>query len=526
MQTLLVTGGAGFIGSTFVRQLLAASDWRIVNLDALTYAGNLASLQHAMQDESRHVFVHGDIRDRSLVSELLQKYDCDALVHFAAESHVDRSIGNPTEFAETNVMGTLQLLQASLSYWQGLEGEAKDRFRFLHVSTDEVYGSLGDTGKFLESTPYAPNSPYSASKAASDHFVRAYQETFGLPTLMTHCSNNYGPYQFPEKLIPLMILNAVAGKPLPVYGDGKNVRDWIHVEDHCEAIRTVLSKGKPGDTYNIGGDCEQSNLDVVHAICDAVDKIAKPDATRPSRELIQFVTDRPGHDFRYAIDGSKIASELGWVPKTPFSKGMEQAVRWYLENAEWVGEVSGGYDGERIGLLDAATTQRQAKFPHETIEGVIFTEIKRFSDDRGWLCELYRHDEVDEQYHPRMAYISETLPGVARGPHEHVDQADLFAFYGPGDFELYLWDNRKSSATYGKRSVTIVGESNPQTVIIPPGVVHAYKNVSTLPGRVVNAPNRLYAGHGKAEPVDEIRHEDTPGSPYSIEDMERSYQAP
>lgn len=520
MKTLLVTGGAGFIGGTFVRQLLATTDWRIINLDALTYAGNLASLEHAMQDD-RHVFIHGDIRDGKLVRDIMEKHRCSAVVHFAAESHVDRSIGNPTEFAETNVMGTLQLLQAAHAHWKTLDDSAKADFRFLHVSTDEVYGSLGDTGKFSETTPYSPNSPYSASKAASDHFVRAYQETFGLPTLMTHCSNNYGPYQFPEKLIPLMILNAVAGKPLPVYGDGKNVRDWIHVEDHCDAIRVVLAKGKPGETYNIGGDCEKSNLDVVHTICDAVDKLARTSTDAPSREQITYVTDRPGHDFRYAIDGTKIATELGWTPKTPFDKGIEQAVRWYLDNEAWVAEVSQSYDGERLGLNDGAT-RRTGTHPQEPIDDVVFNAIKRFTDDRGWLSEIYRHDEVDPEYHPRMAYISETLPGVARGPHEHVDQADLFAFYGPGDFELYLWDAREKSATHGNRSVTVVGESNPQTVIIPPGVVHAYKNISSKPGRVVNAPNRLYAGEGKSEPVDEIRHEDTPGSPYSIDDMEQS----
>ncbi len=525
MKTYLITGGAGFIGSTFVRQLLASSSCRIINLDALTYAGNLGSLQHAIQDKERHVFVKGDIRDRQLVSELLEKYQCSAIVHFAAESHVDRSLENPNEFAETNVMGTLQLLQAALAYWNNLEGEAKDEFRFLHVSTDEVYGSLGDEGKFKETTPYSPNSPYSASKAASDHFVRAYHETFHLPTLMTHCSNNYGPYQFPEKLIPLMILNAVAGKPLPVYGDGKNVRDWIHVEDHCDAIRVVLKKGTPGQTYNVGGNCEKSNLDVVHTICDAVDRLAKSDSDQPSRELIQYVTDRPGHDFRYAIDGSKIEKTLGWIPKTPFETGIEQAVRWYLENKEWVAEVSQKYDGKRLGLSASDSVSGSPDdLPQQEIEGVVFGDIKRFTDDRGWLCELFRHDEIDPEFHPRMAYVSETLPGVARGPHEHVDQADYFAFYGPGDFELYLWDNRESSPTSGNRSVVVVGASNPSTVIIPAGVVHAYKNISPVSGRVVNAPNRLYAGEGKSEPVDEIRHEDTPGSPYSIEEFARAHQ--
>jgi len=351
IPTILVTGGAGFIGGCFVRQHLAAGTVRIINLDLLTYAGNLDSVPPA--DSNRNIFVEGNILDRELVDQLLETYNPQAIVHFAAESHVDRSIDGPAAFVQTNVVGTCNLLDASLAYYRGLAGESKSAFRFLHVSTDEVYGSLGATGKFTESTPYSPNSPYSASKASSDMFVRAYRETYGLPILVTNCSNNYGPYQFPEKLIPLMILNAVEGKPLPVYGDGQNVRDWLFVEDHCRAITSVLEKGRLGETYNIGGDSERSNLQVVHAICDLVDEQLGREPGH-ARLLIRYVQDRPGHDRRYAIDASKIQSELAWKPSVAFEEGLRATVGWYLSEKSWVQRVSSGdYRRQRLGVTES-----------------------------------------------------------------------------------------------------------------------------------------------------------------------------
>ncbi len=345
---ILVTGGAGFIGSCLVRQLIHEGH-TVINLDRLTYAGNLDSLASVLNVE-RHLFVQGDIGDSALVKHLLETHRPSAIVNLAAESHVDRSIDGPRAFVHTNVVGTFELLMAARAYWERLPSARKDVFRFLHVSTDEVYGSLGTSGKFSETTPYAPNSPYSASKAASDHFVRAFHHTFGLPVLTTNCSNNYGPYQFPEKLIPLMILNAVEGRALPVYGDGKNIRDWLYVEDHCRAIRSVLEAGKPGEVYNIGGNCERTNIDVVMQICHLVDEL-RPDLPHaPCESLISFVQDRPGHDRRYAIDSSKIETALGWRPQESFESGLARTVEWYLHNPEWVERVTTGkYRRERLG---------------------------------------------------------------------------------------------------------------------------------------------------------------------------------
>jgi len=354
MNTLLVTGGAGFIGSCFVRQWLVEEQGAIVNLDKLTYAGNLDSLDAVAQDR-RHRFVRGDIGDSQLVARLLEEHRPRAIINFAAESHVDRSIDGPAEFVETNVLSSFRLLEAARRYWQGLDEPQARKFRFLQVSTDEVFGSLGPQGAFSETTPYSPNSPYSASKAAFDHFVRAYHHTFGLPTLVTNCSNNYGPFQFPEKLIPLMILNAIEGKPLPVYGDGQQVRDWLFVEDHCSAIRRVLELGKPGETYNIGGNCERTNLSIVETICAAIDDRLPELAHGPCRSLISYVKDRPGHDRRYAIDAAKISRELGWRPAQKFESGLALTVDWYLANHRWVNRVtSGSYRRERLGLLSAS----------------------------------------------------------------------------------------------------------------------------------------------------------------------------
>ena len=348
MTTWLVTGGAGFIGGNFVLEAVARGV-KVVNLDALTYAGNRDTLA-SLDGDPNHVFVHGDIGDRDLVAKLLAENRPDAVLNFAAESHVDRSIDGPAAFIQTNVVGTLALLEAVRDHWKALQGEAKDSFRFLHVSTDEVYGSLGETGKFTEETPYAPNSPYSASKAASDHLVRAFHHTYGLPVLTTNCSNNYGPYHFPEKLVPLIIAKALAGEALPVYGDGKQVRDWLFVADHCEAIRTVLAKGRVGETYNVGGNAEKQNLEVVQAICALLDA-RRPRADGISRaSQITFVADRPGHDRRYAIDASKLRDELGWVPKYDFERGIAETIDWYLNHQDWVQRVlDGSYRLERIG---------------------------------------------------------------------------------------------------------------------------------------------------------------------------------
>jgi dTDP-glucose 4,6-dehydratase len=349
MATILITGGAGFIGGEFVRQCLAEEADVVVNLDKLTYAGNLDSLA-SVEQNAQHVFVRGDIGDEACVRQLLFDYRPRAIVNFAAESHVDRSIDDPSAFVTTNVLGTFRLLEVTRTYWQSLPKEMRSEFRFLHVSTDEVYGSLGPTGKFTESSQYAPNSPYSASKAASDHFVRAFHRTYGLPTLTTNCSNNYGPFQFPEKLVPLIILNCLDGRPLPIYGDGMQIRDWIYVADHCRAIRAVLDRGRVGEVYNIGGNSERTNLDVVRAICTTIDTLRPGLPHTPSAALITHVQDRPGHDRRYAIDYTKLRNQLHWEPTESFTTGIRKTVSWYLDHSDWVDRVvSGGYREERLG---------------------------------------------------------------------------------------------------------------------------------------------------------------------------------
>ncbi|MBL8374338.1 dTDP-glucose 4,6-dehydratase [Accumulibacter sp.] len=339
---ILVTGGAGFIGANFVVDWLAQSDEGLINLDKLTYAGNRENLA-ALAGDPRHIFVHGDIGDSDLTSRLLSQYQPRAIINFAAESHVDRSIHGPEDFIQTNIVGTFHLLEAVRGYWGSLHDDAIQGFRFLHVSTDEVYGSLArDEAAFSETHRYEPNSPYSASKAASDHLVRAYHHTYGLPVLTTNCSNNYGPYHFPEKLIPLMIVNALAGKPLPVYGDGQQIRDWLYVTDHCSAIRRVLDAGRPGETYNVGGWNEKPNLEIVHTVCALLDELRPRADGKPYREQISYVTDRPGHDRRYAIDARKIERELGWKPAETFATGIRKTVLWYLENQDWVRNVQSG----------------------------------------------------------------------------------------------------------------------------------------------------------------------------------------
>ena len=352
---ILVTGGAGFIGSALIRHLIAETDHHVVNVDKLTYAANLESLAEVAGSD-RYAFEKLDICDRPAISGLLNRHRPDAVMHLAAESHVDRSVDNPAAFLQTNVVGTYALLEASLAYLRDLSQNGRAGFRFHHISTDEVYGSLGETGSFTEETAYRPNSPYSASKAASDHFVRAWHHTYGLPVVVSNCSNNYGPYQFPEKLIPLMILNALDGRSLPVYGRGENVRDWLHVEDHVRALVTVLQHGRLGETYNIGGHNELRNIDVVCRICDLVDELAPQLATGPRRDLVAFVEDRPGHDRRYAINATKIARDLAWRPSRTFDEGLRATVRWYLDRRDWWLPLRERYDRQRLGLARQSAT--------------------------------------------------------------------------------------------------------------------------------------------------------------------------
>ena len=367
-KTVLVTGGNGFIGTNLVRMLVAGGGYHVVNLDALTYAANPDSL-YDLEGHPNYEFVKGNITDRRLVESLFEKYQPVGVFHLAAESHVDRSIVSADDFVQTNVVGTYTLLDAARRYWNSLPDERRKDFRFLHVSTDEVFGSLGQEGYFSEETPYFPQNPYSASKAASDHFVRAFHHTYGLPTLLTNCSNNYGPYQFPEKVIPLMILNALSGKPLPVYGDGSNVRDWIYVEDHCRAVKLVFETGKPGEVYAVGAKNEQRNINLVNQICSVLDEIAPPVEVQQLRdqglqsysELINFVADRPGHDHRYAIDPAKVTRELGWQPEVGFEEGLRRTVDWYLSNPKWVDQASGGSYGEWIEKNYAWRAKKETK---------------------------------------------------------------------------------------------------------------------------------------------------------------------
>lgn len=355
-MTILITGGAGFIGSAVVRQYIGETNETIVNLDKLTYAGNLESLGAAREDP-RHVFEQADILDAAALARIFAEHRPRAVMHLAAESHVDRSIDGPAEFIETNIVGTSTLLEAARQYWDGLEGAEREAFRFHHVSTDEVYGTLGPEGLFTEETPYSPNSPYSASKASSDHLVRAWHETYGLPVVITNCSNNYGPCQFPEKLIPVLILKALVGEKLPIYGKGENIRDWLYVEDHAAALRLVLEKGRVGETYNIGGRAERTNIDVARAVCTILDELLPDSSHRPHENLITFVADRPGHDLRYAIDSNKIERELGWSQTESFESGLKRTIAWYLENRTWWQRIlSGDYQVERIGLGKEASS--------------------------------------------------------------------------------------------------------------------------------------------------------------------------
>ena len=347
---ILVTGGAGFIGSAVIRHVIAATGHEVVNVDKLTYAASLSSLQSVSRDQ-RYVFEHADIRDAAAMARVFDRHEPDAVLHLAAESHVDRSIDGPAAFIETNIVGTYVLLEAARDYWERLPVDRKERFRFHHVSTDEVYGSLGTEGLFTEETPYAPNSPYSASKASSDMLVRSWRHTYGLPTVTSNCSNNYGPYQFPEKLIPVVVIAALDGRPIPVYGTGRNVRDWLYVDDHAEALLTVLTRGSVGETYNVGGNNEIANIDLVKQLCEALDELVPESPHRPHADLITFVTDRPGHDLRYAIDATKLSTTLGWTPTVMVAEGLRRTVRWYLENRSWWEAIRARrLMGERLGL--------------------------------------------------------------------------------------------------------------------------------------------------------------------------------
>jgi dTDP-glucose 4,6-dehydratase len=357
-KTYIVTGGAGFIGSAVVRMIIDASDDTVINIDKLTYAGNLDSLQ-SVADNPRYHFVQADICDGQAMAEVFATHQPDAIMHLAAESHVDRSIDGPGDFIQTNIVGTYTLLEVARDYWNSLQGDKKEAFRFHHVSTDEVYGSLGDEGLFLETTSYDPSSPYSASKASSDHLVRSWHRTFGLPVVLTNCSNNYGPYQYPEKLIPLVLQKARAAEALPIYGTGENIRDWLYVDDHARALLLVMKQGKQGETYNIGGHNEVTNIDVVRTLCSILDDREPAKDGKPYVELITYVTDRPGHDMRYAIDASKIQRELGWTPKETFESGLAKTVGWYLNNQPWIGRVlDGSYMGERLGVGDAGAPNK------------------------------------------------------------------------------------------------------------------------------------------------------------------------
>ena len=357
---ILVTGGAGFIGSAVIRHLIQDTQDVVINVDKLTYAGNLDSLA-GVADDPRYYFAQVDICDAAAVARLFERHQPDAVMHLAAESHVDRSIDGPAAFIQTNIVGTYTLLEAARKYWQTLSAAGKKSFRFHHISTDEVYGSLGETGLFTEETPYDPSSPYSASKASSDHLVRAWERTFGLPTIVTNCSNNYGPYQFPEKLVPLMILNGLSGKPLPIYGKGDNIRDWLYVDDHARALTTVLKTGVVGETYNIGGCNERTNMEVVNTLCGLLDELVPHSFFAPHLSLITYVADRPGHDHRYAIDASKIERELGWKPAETFETGMRKTVQWYLDTSAWVRRaLAGRYAGERLGLQSGGSAAKAA----------------------------------------------------------------------------------------------------------------------------------------------------------------------
>jgi dTDP-glucose 4,6-dehydratase len=551
MYTILVTGGAGFVGSNFVRWILERGGTRVINLDLLTYAGSLEGLS-PWRDSPQHIFIQGDIADRALVSSLLRRYECQAIVNFAAETHVDRSIGDPGSFVRTNVLGTFELLEAALAYWESLAGELQQQFRLLHVSTDEVYGSLSTDGFFTENSPYAPNSPYAASKASSDHFVRAYQHTYGLPVLITNCSNNYGPYQFPEKLIPLTILNVLHGRPVSVYGNGQNVRDWLHVDDHCRALQLVLQHGHSGEVYNVGGNCERTNLEVVTAICETIDAMRPELPYGPSTRLLRFVADRPGHDFRYAVDSSKLHRQLGWRPTIGFREGLERTVRWYRDNLSFVESVSSvSYRGERLGLerlrhsqfaaepievarkasvalessvavahdeptaitaargeptaaSDVLRSPRARSHPwHQDIEGVEFIQLRRQSTDQGAIAELYHERQTRPSDWPIVNYLIEAPPKATHGPHASSSEADYLAFVGPGDFQLSLWDSRISSSTHGNRIECVVGMSDPQAVVIPPGVVHSYKNIGEQAGCVLNAVKRSQS-RSYFEPIPDV----------------------
>lgn len=475
---ILVTGGAGFIGSHLIRHLLRSTDHGIVNLDALTYAGNLGNLSE-ITDNVRYRFYPIDVCDYQAVNSLFKAEQITHVFHLAAATHVDRSIVASDDFIRSNVAGTHVLLEISRLF------RVK---RFIHISTDEVYGTISKPESATERTPLHPSSPYAASKAAADMLVMSYIRTHNLPCIITRSSNNYGPRQNIEKLIPKLIDCAIQGLPLPIYGDGQYIRDWIHVEDHCRALLALLKSGTVGEIYNIASGKLRSNLEIAKIILNNI-----PD----SRSTIQHVADRLGHDRRYSVDCQKIRSATGWAPQNSFENEILETIQWYKRDVH----TRKSSKEERI----MVSTQ----FKHGPIHGVQTKHLLSHDDKRGNLIELYRCDELSPRLSPRMAYVSNTNPGVVRGPHEHKHQTDVFAFIGPGDFTVSMWDTRKDSSTYGNQFVLTAGESAPKQVIVPAGVVHAYRNDSNEIGRVFNAPNQLYRGNNKANEIDEIRWEST-----------------
>ena len=491
-RMVLVTGGCGFIGVNFVRYVLEnCPEWKIINLDKLTYAGNLASLQGII-DHPCHTFVKGDICDRELVESLFREKCIDTVIHFAAESHVDRSIVGPAEFITTNIGGTFTLLEAARKFWMKGQSPASATCRFLHVSTDEVYGSLGATGYFSESTCYDPRSPYSASKASSDHLVRAYFHTYNLPVLITNCSNNYGPYQFPEKLIPLVINNCLSGQEIPVYGDGGNIRDWLYVLDHCRAIVEVLEQADPGESYNIGGHNEKNNLEVIELLCDTLDSRLGIPASGPRRSLITFVRDRQGHDRRYAIDAGKIAAELGWKPSVDFAEGIERTVDWYLTNQQWMDGVIDGsyreyyqgmYGGGNNGCLFSGAWCM--KVIETQIPGALIIEPRVFSDERGFFYESFNQRQWEELTGRCPHFVqhnhSRSVHNVLRGLHYQISQPQgkLVRVLRGEVFDVAV-DIRRGSRTFGKWAGVYLSEENKRQFWVPEGFAHGFLVLSEV----------------------------------------------
>jgi dTDP-glucose 4,6-dehydratase len=506
---ILVCGGAGFIGSNLLRLLHADDHVIATNLDLLTYAGRRENLRD-LEGGARYDFVHGDICDVRLLDRILGGAGFDAIINLAAETHVDRSILGASAFARTNVVGTQTLLDAAVRH--GVS-------RFLQVSTDEVYGDIPlEAPPATEASALRPSSPYAASKASADLMCLAAFRTHGLPVVITRCSNNYGPFQFPEKFLPMVVLRATRSLPVPIYGNGHNIRDWIHVDDHCRGILAALDRGSSGQVYNLGASCERTNLDVARVVLDHLGC---------SRDLLTFVEDRPGHDFRYALDFSKARDELGFLPILQFETALLATVQWYVQHPgsldgkrpdEFARYFNDNYNSRGMTIPgEAGPVDSGKSFVHGPIDGVAVRHPESFEDARGWLAEFYRADEAPDGFLPQMGYVSMTRAGMDRGPHEHRLQTDAFFFGSSGTFRLVLWDNRADSATFGNRMVMDAGEGAAAVVLVPPGVVHAYCCISEGGGLVANLPDRLYRGTGRRDEVDEIRYENDPESPFMLD---------